>query len=170
MRKVCIALEAIGEVERIVGPPIEGLGYDLVRVRLSGASTPTLQIMAERRDRREMSVDDCAEISRLVSALLDVEDPIAGSYTLEVSSPGLDRPLVRAEDYERFAGREVRIETRRPLEGRKRFRGRLVGRRGPDVVVADGHVEHIIPFGEVLRGKLMPTDASIAEVMKGRGR
>ena len=166
----CSALETAGEVERLVGPPIEGLGYELVRVRLSGGGTPTLQIMAERKDRREMSVDDCAEISRLISAVLDVEDPIAGAYTLEVSSPGLDRPLVRAEDYDRFAGCEVRIETRRPIEGRKRFRGRLLGRRGPDVVVADGTVEHAIPFGEVLRGKLILTDASIADAMKGRGR
>ncbi len=115
-------MEAIGEVERLVGPPIEGLGYELVRVRLTGGGAPTLQIMAERRDRREMSVEDCAEISRLVSAVLDVEDPIAGSYTLEVSSPGLDRPLVRAGDYDRFAGSEVRVETRRPIAGRKRFR------------------------------------------------
>lgn len=163
-------MEAIGEVERLLGPPIEGLGYDLVRVRLTGGGTPTLQVMAERRDRREMGVDDCAEISRLVSALLDVEDPIAGSYTLEVSSPGLDRPLVRAEDYDRFAGFEVRVETRRTIEGRKRFRGRLVGCRGSDVVIAVEDVEHAIPFGDVLRGKLMLTDALIADAMKGRGR
>ena len=168
MREGGIALEAIGEVERLVGPPIEGLGYELVRVRLTGGGVPTLQIMAERQDRREMSVDDCAEISRLISAVLDVDDPIAGSYTLEVSSPGLDRPLVRAGDYERFAGCEVRVETRRSIGGRKRFRGRLVGRRGEDVVVAVGEVEHAIPFDEVLRGKLMLTDAAIADAMKGR--
>ena len=163
-------MERIDEVESLVGPSIEGMGYDLVRVRLTGGGAPTLQIMAERKDRGEMSVDDCAEISRLVSALLDVEDPIAGSYTLEVSSPGLDRPLVRAEDYERFAGSEVRVETRRAIEGRRRFRGRLVGRRGSQVVVAVDGVEHAIPFGDVLRGKLMLTDALIADAMKGRGR
>ncbi len=163
-------MEAIGEVERLVGPPIEGLGYELVRVRLTGGGAPTLQIMAERKDRREMSVDDCAEISRLISAVLDVDDPFAGSYTLEVSSPGLDRPLVRAGDYERFAGCEVRVETHRPIDGRKRFRGRLVGRRGTDVVVAVGEVEHAIPFDDVLRGKLMLTDELIADAMKGRGR
>lgn len=163
-------MDAVREVERLVGPPIDGLGYELVRVRLTGGGTPTLQIMAERKDRGEMSVDDCAEISRLVSALLDVEDPVSGSYTLEVSSPGLDRPLVRAGDYDRFAGSEVRVETRGPIGGRKRFRGRLVGRRGEDVVVAVGDVEHAIPFDEVLRGKLMLTDAAIADAMKGRGR
>ncbi len=163
-------MEAIGEVERLVGPPIEGLGYELVRVRLTGGGAPTLQIMAERKDRHEMSVDDCAEISRLISAVLDVDDPFAGAYTLEVSSPGLDRPLVRAGDYERFAGCEVRVETHRPIDGRKRFRGRLVGRRGTDVVVAVGEVEHAIPFDDVLRGKLMLTDELIADAMKGRGR
>ena len=163
-------MEPVGEVERLVGPPIEGLGYELVRVRLTGGGVPTLQIMAERKDRREMSVDDCAEISRLISAVLDVDDPIPGSYTLEVSSPGLDRPLVRAGDYERFAGCEVRVETRAPIDGRKRFRGRLVGRRGEQVVIAIGDVEHAIPFAEVLRGKLMLTDALVADAMKGRGR
>lgn len=163
-------MEPIGEVERLVGPPIEGLGYELVRVRLTGGGVPTLQIMAERKDRREMSVDDCAEISRLISAVLDVDDPIPGSYTLEVSSPGLDRPLVRAGDYERFAGCEVRVETRGPIDGRKRFRGRLVGRRGEQVVIAIGDVEHAIPFAEVLRGKLMLTDGLVADAMKGRGR
>ena len=163
-------MEPVGEVERLVGPPIEGLGYELVRVRLTGGGVPTLQIMAERKDRREMSVDDCAEISRLISAVLDVDDPIPGSYTLEVSSPGLDRPLVRAGDYERFAGCEVRVETRTPIDGRKRFRGRLVGRRGEQVVIAIGDVKHAIPFAEVLRGKLMLTDALVADAMKGRGR
>lgn len=163
-------MEPVGEVERLVGPPIEGLGYELVRVRLTGGGVPTLQVMAERKDRREMSVDDCAEISRLISAVLDVDDPIPGSYTLEVSSPGLDRPLVRAGDYERFAGCEVRVETRGPIDGRKRFRGRLVGRRGEQVVIAIGDVEHAIPFAEVLRGKLMLTDALVADAMKGRGR
>lgn len=163
-------MEPVGEVERLVGPSIEGLGYELVRVHLTGGGAPTLQIMAERKDRREMSVDDCAEISRLISAVLDVDDPIPGSYTLEVSSPGLDRPLVRAGDYERFAGCEVRVETRTPIDGRKRFRGRLVGRRGEQVVIAIGDVEHAIPFAEVLRGKLILTDALVADAMKGRGR
>lgn len=161
----------VERVERLVEPAIAAMGFELVRVRLSGGrSRRVLQIMAEPHAAATMNVDDCAEISRTVSALLDVEDPIAGSYTLEVSSPGLDRPLVRAGDYDRFAGSEVRVETRRPIGGRKRFRGRLVGRRGEDVVVAVGDVEHAIPFDEVLRGKLMLTDAAIADAMKGRGR
>jgi len=118
------ALERIGQ---IIGPTIEGMGYDLVRVHLTGGQRPTLQIMAERQDDAPMTVDDCADISRAVSAVLDVEDPLPGAYTLEVSSPGIDRPLTRGKDYVRFAGLVVRVETMLPVNGRKRFQGRLLG-------------------------------------------
>src|ERR1700687_93581 len=104
------------------------MGYRVVRVALTGTGRPTLQVMAERRDDASMTVEDCAEISRSISALLDVADPIAGAYMLEVSSPGIDRPLVRPEDYDRFAGFEARIELNAPLDGRKRFPGRALGR------------------------------------------
>src|SRR5437773_11488495 len=103
------------------------MGYRLVRVALIGAQRPTLQVMAERRDEAAMTVEDCADISRSISALIDVEDPIAGAYLLEVSSPGIDRPLVRPEDYDRFAGFEARIELGEPVDGRKRYRVRLPG-------------------------------------------
>src|SRR3546814_4087032 len=99
------------EVDRIIAPSLEAMGYELVRVHLSGAGRLTLQIMAERTDRATMTVEDCAEISRAVSALLDVEDPIAGPYTLEVSSPGIDRPLTPLADFDRFAGFDARVET-----------------------------------------------------------
>src|ERR1700691_3688074 len=112
------------------------MGYRLVRVMLSGRQRPTLQLMAERRDDAPMSVEDCAEISRSVSALLDVADPIASAYTLEVSSPGIDRPLVRAEDYDRFAGFEAQVELAQPQDGKKRFRGRVLGRAGDEVRLA----------------------------------
>ena len=134
-------MDAIAEVERLISPSIDDLGYELVRVQLSGDGAPTLQIMAERKDRGDMTVEDCAEISRLVSALLDVEDPVPGAYTLEVSSPGLDRPLMRIGDYDRFAGYEARVETRRLIDGRKRFRGRLNGVRG-DAIVIDARETH----------------------------
>ncbi len=126
-------MDAIARIEQIVGPSIEGMGYELVRVQLSGGQRPTLQIMAERQDGRAMTVEDCADISRAVSALLDVEDPLPGAYTLEVSSPGIDRPLTRLKDFERFKGFEARIETKLPLDGRKRFRGLLEGVAGEDV-------------------------------------
>ena len=110
------------EIARIIEPSLEAMGYRLVRLmQTGGLQRPTLQIMAERRDDAPMTVEDCAEISRAVSALLDVADPIASAYMLEVSSPGIDRPLVRPEDYDRFAGFEARIELVEPLDGRKRF-------------------------------------------------
>ena len=111
------------KVAAVVEPVIEDLGYRLVRVKQSGS---TLQIMAERPD-GSMTVGGCEQISRAVSPLLDVEDPISSKYALEVSSPGIDRPLVRPEDFERWAGFEAKIELATPLAGRKRFRGRLEG-------------------------------------------
>ena len=120
--------DAAARVERIIAPTLDGMGYELVRVQMSGGRQHSrLQVMAERADQRGMTVDDCAEISRAVSALLDVEDPIAGSYDLEVSSPGIDRPLTRPRDFERFAGQEAKIEMRETLDGRRRFRGLLKG-------------------------------------------
>src|SRR5580700_9466377 len=100
------------------------MGYSLVRVVITSGRRATLQVMAERRDDQPMTVEDCAQISRSVSALLDVAEPIAGSYMLEISSPGIDRPLVRTEDYDRFSGFEAKIELARAVDGRKRFRGR----------------------------------------------
>src|SRR5579872_4004984 len=127
------------EIARTVEPSLTAMGYRLVRVAMVGRTT--LQIMAERADDAPMSVEDCAEISRSVSAILDVADPIAGAYTLEISSPGIDRPLVRPEDYDRFSGHQVKIELNGPVEGRKRFRGRLLG-------LADGDVRLATEVGE----------------------
>ncbi len=125
------------EIGRIIEPSLDAMGYRLVRVmQTGGLRRPTLQVMAERRDEEPMTVEDCAEISRAVSALLDVADPIAGAYMLEVSSPGIDRPLVRPEDYDRFVGFEARIDLSSPLDGRKRFRGRVLGREADHVRLA----------------------------------
>ncbi len=121
-------------VARLVEPAIEELGFRLVRVRLTGT---TLQIMAERPD-GTMTVGGCQDISHAISPLLDVNDPVSGKYSLEVSSPGVDRPLVRPEDFERWAGFEAKIELATPLAGRKRFRGRLEG-------FSDGEVRLFIP-------------------------
>lgn len=151
----------------IVQPTIQGLGYELVRLRLMGGKRNTLQIMAERPE-GWIEVDDCAKISRAVSAVLDVEDPIGGEYTLEVSSPGIDRPLTRLKDFERYTGYEVRIETSEMIDGRKRFRGVLGG-------VEDGEVLLEIPEGTiglsfdlVSDAKLVLTDELIAESLAGR--
>jgi len=151
-------MDATGRIEQIITPSVEALGYEIVRVLLLGGQRPTLQIMAERIDGAPMTVEDCADISRSVSALLDVEDPIAGAYTLEVSSPGLDRPLTRLKDFERFAGFTAKLETRLAIDGRKRFRGMLKGVEGEEIILdAEGGPARV-PFDNVLRAKLVITD------------
>jgi len=149
-------------IAEIIEPSLDAMGYRLVRVAVLGAGRMTLQIMAERRDEAAMTVEDCAEISRSVSVLLDVADPIASAYTLEVSSPGIDRPLVRPEDYDRFAGFEAKIELSQPVSGRKRFRGRLLGRAGDHVrlIAETGEVD--VPLSAIARAKLILTDDLIA--------
>ncbi len=160
-------------VADIIEPVLETLGYRIVRVRLLGAANRTLQIMAERPD-GTMSVDDCERVSRAISPLLDVEDPIEGSYRLEVSSPGIDRPLVRTEDFERWAGHEAKIELRAPLDGRKRFRGALEGVTGGKVRLQlpparkDEPGDHVDLALELISdAKLVLTDELIADA---RGR
>ena len=150
------------EIARIIEPSLEAMGYRLVRIAFVGARAATLQIMVERADEAAMTVEDCAEISRTVSALLDVADPIAGAYTLEISSPGIDRPLVRPEDYERFAGFEAKVELAQPLDGRKRFRGRLLGRtdRGARLLAETGEV--LLPFDTIQRAKLVISNELMA--------
>ena len=118
----------------IITPVIEDLGYELVRVRLMGGKTSILQIMAERPE-GGISVDQCAEISTAVSATLDVEDPIVDEYTLEVSSPGIDRPLTRLKDFETFEGYDARVETDELIDGRRRFKGVLAGVEGVEVLI-----------------------------------
>ncbi len=150
-------------------PTLHDLGFDLVQVRLTGGQKRTLQVMAEPLDREAgMTVDDCAEISHAVSAVLDVADPIAGAYSLEVSSPGIDRPLVRLDDFVRFAGHEVRIEVDPPHDGRKRLVGRLEGvaDNGAVLVTVDS-AEWQVPVERIKKAKLVLTDALIASALKG---
>lgn len=149
-------------VETIIAPALEVLGFDLVRVHVSGTQQRVLQIMAERADDGTMTVEDCAAISRSVSALLDVEDPIKGSYTLEVSSPGLDRPLTRPKDFTRFAGLEARVELSQPMDGQKRFRGRIEGQSGGTVRLDMAGATVEIPFTDIERAKLILNDELLA--------
>ena len=156
-------------IEGIVAPALEALGYDVVRVQFNAGRKATLQIMAERQDGAAMSVEDCASISRAVSALLDVEDPIPGAYDLEVSSPGIDRPLTRREDFARFAGFEAKLETDRLLDGRKRFKGRLLGVDEDGLIrVREGEAEVAVPFDAVSKAKLVLTDELIAQSAEKR--
>ncbi|WP_238367567.1 ribosome maturation factor RimP [Mesobacterium pallidum] len=155
----------------IVGPVIEDMGFELVRIRLMGGKTKTLQIMAERPT-GGIEVDECARISTAVSAVLDVEDPITDPYTLEVSSPGIDRPLTRLKDFETFEGYEARLETAEMQGGRKRFKGELAGVEDGEVLInieeAGETVTVGLQFDWLSDAKLVLTDELIAEMLRAR--
>jgi len=158
-------------VAAIAEPVIENLGYRLVRVKVSGTDGCTVQIMAERPD-GSMTVEDCESISRALSPVLDVADPIDRAYRLEISSPGLDRPLVRKSDFDRYAGHLVRIEMEIPVVGRKRFRGQLVGTEDENARIArddakDGEtVEVLLRIEDMCEAKLVLTDELVAEALR----
>ncbi|MEO1911877.1 MAG: ribosome maturation factor RimP [Paracoccus sp. (in: a-proteobacteria)] len=153
----------------IITPVIEDLGFELVRVRLQGGKTATLQIMADRPE-GGINVDDCAEISTAVSATLDVQDPIEENYHLEVSSPGIDRPLTRMKDFESFEGYEARLDLNQPIDGRKRFKGTLAGTEGTEVLIniEDQGATHTIglDFDLLADAKLVLTDELIKEMLR----
>ena len=156
----------------ILTPVIEGMGFELVRIRLMSGKTKTLQIMAERPE-GGIEVDDCAEISTAVSALMDVEDPIEDNYTLEVSSPGIDRPLTRLKDFDTWQGYEARIETAELIDGRKRFKGVLAGIEGNEVLInlPDETGEDVtlgLDFDWLSDAKLILTDELITEMLRQR--
>jgi ribosome maturation factor RimP len=163
-------------VAHIVEPVVAGLGYRLVRVKLSSMNGATLQIMAERPD-GTMSVEDCERLSRDLSPVLDVEDPIDTKYYLEVSSPGIDRPLVRRSDFEHWSGHEAKIELARPLDGRRRFKGILRGLAGDDVRLEmepksklDGPETVSLPLAEIGEARLVLTDALIRDTLRKEKR
>ncbi|MEL6516642.1 MAG: ribosome maturation factor RimP [Pseudomonadota bacterium] len=155
----------------IITPVLEGMGFELVRVRFMGGKTKTVQIMAERPD-GGIEVDDCAEISTAVSATLDVEDPIEDQYTLEVSSPGIDRPLTRLKDFETWVGYEAKLETNELIDGRRRFKGELHGTEGDEVLIEieGGEAPVIIglKFDWLAEAKLILTDELIREMLRQR--
>jgi ribosome maturation factor RimP len=154
--------ELLRKIEDIVSPTVVGMGYELVRVAMSKGGT--LQIMIEPADGRPMDVEDCATLSRALSAVLDVEDPIPSAYTLEVSSPGIDRPLTREKDYVRWAGHLARVETTQPIEGRRRFKGTLLGLENGTVRLRlDDGKEADVPLAQISRAKLELTDALLDE-------
>jgi len=154
-------------IENLISPTIEELGFELVRVELLGEMNPCLQIMADRLDHSGMNVDDCAQISRAVSAIMDVEDPITNAYTLEVSSPGLDRPLVKPEHFNRFAGNEIRLERRAASDDQRRYRGQLVGITDDVVKLLIKGEEIQIPFSDIVKAKMVVTDELLAAAKEG---
>ena len=143
----------------LVAPLIETMGFEVVRVMTIGAQNPTLQIMIDRKDGKKLVVDDCAAVSRAVSDILDEKDPIEGEYSLEVSSPGIDRPLTKPEHFARFAGYEAKVETDVPVEGRKRFKGKILAlEKNNDIRFSMDEKEYLIPFEAVAKAKLVLTD------------
>jgi len=165
---------AAARVAAIAEPVIEGLGFRLVRVKISGLSGCTVQIMAERPD-GTMTIDDCETVSRALSPVLDVADPIDRAYRLEISSPGLDRPLVRRSDFERHVGSTIKVEMAIAADGRRRFRGSLIGTEGEaarlrrDNAAPGEPSEVLLPIGEMAEAKVTLSDALIAESLK-RGK
>lgn len=165
---------AAARVSAVATPVLQGMGYRLVRIRISGEAGCTVQIMAERPD-GSMQIEDCEAISRALSPVLDVADPIERAYRLEISSPGIDRPLVRRSDFERYTGHLVKVEMANAHEGRKRFRGTLAGVEGDrvrltrDDVKAGDEAEVLLVMEDIGEARLVLTDELIAESMR-RGK
>lgn len=149
------------ELSTLIEPEAKALGFDLVRVAWIKGDEPTLQIMAERPETRQLNIDDCAALSHRISDKFDELDPIEEAYRLEVSSPGIDRPLTRLKDFADWAGHEARIELAELSDGRKRFRGDLIGVEGDTVLIDDGG-RHQIAFTQIESAKLVLTDRLIA--------
>jgi ribosome maturation factor RimP len=146
----------------IISPSLEGMGYELVRVAVLGRERPTVQVMADRADGAQINVDDCEAISHALGAVLDVADPLPGAWTLEVSSAGIDRPLTRVKDWNRFAGHLARAETAVPVDGRKRFSGVVLGAADDTARLRlDDGSEVALPLSDIRRAKLVLTDALI---------
>ncbi len=155
------------KLAEIIQPVIEGLGYELVRVRMQGGKTKALQIMAERPD-GGIEVDDCAKISTAISAILDVEDPLEDPYALEVSSPGIDRPLTRQKDFDMWNGYEAKIETEELVDGRRRFKGVLAGTNDDEVLITIDEGTIGLKFDWLSDAKLVLTDDLISEMLRQR--
>lgn len=146
----------------IIAPTLESLGYELVRVAVLGRERPTVQVMADRADGSQITVQDCENISHTLSAVLDVDDPIPGAWSLEISSAGIDRPLTRAKDWNRFAGHLARAETAVPIDGRRRFSGVVLGADDTEARMRlDDGSEIVLPMNTIRRAKLVLTDALI---------
>ena len=150
------------KLHSIIEPSAKALGYNIVLISMrDGNRSKTLQILAERVSDRGMNVEDCAKLSRQISAVLDVEDVIAGNYNLEVSSPGIDRPLVKSRDFEEYLGFEAKVETILPVDGRKRFKGKLVAFENDTITLQVDNAPVEIAYGDVQSAKLVLTDELI---------
>ncbi|MBQ4471823.1 MAG: ribosome maturation factor RimP [Alphaproteobacteria bacterium] len=154
-------MELTETITKAVEPALTSMGYELVRVAIIGADIKTVQIMAERQDRKDMTVDDCEKISQTASALLDVADPFNGRWVLEVSSPGIDRPLVKPADYDRFKGEEAKVELLNDIDGRKRFKGILKGIHGTTITMDFEGQDITFDFADIAKAKLTFKDETL---------
>ena len=154
-------------ITEIITPVIEDMGFEVVRVRLMSGKETVLQIMAQKPD-GTIEVDECGEISTAVSAVLDVEDPILDQYNLEVSSPGIDRPLTRLKDFDQWEGFEAKVETEELIDGRRRFKGPLAGTDGDEVLITIDEGTIGLKFEWLSDAKLVLTDELIRDVLRGR--
>jgi ribosome maturation factor RimP len=155
-------------IAELISPSVTGLGFEIVRIKLMDGPRRTLQIMIDHLDGSTITAADCAKVSRHVSAILDVEDPISGEYDLELSSPGIDRPLVREKDFARYAGHEAKISMAAAVDGRKHFKGKLLGitETGVQMQLDDSADPVTLNFNDISSAKLLLTDALIAETLK----
>jgi ribosome maturation factor RimP len=165
-------LGAENSLDALLVPVVEAAGYRLVRLRVLGAKRKTVQVMAERPD-GSMNVDDCASLSRALSEVLEATDPLPDEFVLEVSSPGIDRPLTAIDDFARFAGHDARVEMTEPVNGRKRFKGVLIGVDGADVLMdvtgENGTNRVRLALAHIAEAKLVLTDRLIEESLKAKG-
>tara|TARA_Y100001970_G_scaffold294364_1_gene451596 strand:- start:15710 stop:16201 length:492 start_codon:yes stop_codon:yes gene_type:complete len=161
-------MEIVHRIQELISPTLKARGFDVVRVLFYGEKLKTLQIMIEKTDVSELTVDDCAECSTAISAILDVEDLISSNYELEVSSPGIDRPLTRLTDFDRFSGFEAKVETQNSINGRRRFQGALLGIDGKNIVIEVDRSKTLLPFSSIKSAKLVLNDALIDATRKER--
>lgn len=162
-------MERLLALEERIAPTLESMGFEVVRVGLTSVGGErTLQVMADRLDGSLITVDECETISTALSAIFDVEDPVPGSYHLEISSAGIDRPLTRRKDFEAYAGFEAKVETKSPVNGRRRFKGVVKGLRGDDVLMSVDDAEVGLALSNIATAKLVLTNELIKATAKGR--
>ncbi len=156
-------MSSSAQIKKLIAPSLTDMGYDIIEIHISGSDQPSLQITIDRLDEETVNVDDCASVSRAVSAILDVEDPIEAAYTLEVSSPGIDRQLTRPRDFERFAGLDAKVELEEAIDGQRRFKGKLLGFVDDHVHLETDYqgerIEIALPYSDVKQAKLVMSDA-----------
>ncbi len=154
-----VVVDITEKIERTIEPSLADMGYEVVRIQIQGAKRKTLQVMIDRLDGQPVTITDCTQSSHTISALLEVEDPLQDAYNLEVSSPGMDRPLVKLKDFERFSGESVRLELKFPVEGRRRFQGRLEGVKDGKVLIhtEDESAISEFEFEDIQKANILPS-------------